>query len=54
MIRCPYCPQTFEAGKIDGRTVPAEDGLFDHISRRHQDMIPEPREVPDEAGAVAE
>lgn len=46
--QCPYCPETFDSGEIDGRTIPAEDYLTDHLSRRHQDMIPQPREVPDE------
>jgi hypothetical protein len=48
MIQCPYCSAAFEAGEIDGRHVPAADYLHDHLSRRHQDMIPEPRQAPDE------
>jgi len=47
--RCPFCPATFEATQIEARTVQAEDKLHDHISRRHQDMIPEPRDVSDAA-----
>jgi hypothetical protein len=54
MIRCQYCPKTFEDREVDGRTVPAEDYLHDHLSRRHQDMIPEPRQVPDETEVEAE
>lgn len=52
-VRCPYCDDTFEPGEIDGRTVPAEDYLHDHISRDHQDSVPQPRYVPDETEVSA-
>lgn len=47
-IQCPYCTETFTDGEIHGRRVPAQDYLFDHLSRRHQDTIPRPRHPPDE------
>jgi hypothetical protein len=47
-VQCQYCDATFDAGEIDGRRVPAEDKLYDHISRRHQDAHPQPRHPPDE------
>lgn len=44
-VKCPYCPETFEDYDGQHRSIDAESFVYDHITDRHQDMIPDPVQV---------
>lgn len=53
-VKCPYCSRVFERHDGDNRTIQAEDFLMDHVTDRHQDMIPEPVPVVSDRGVTAD
>lgn len=53
-VKCPYCSRTFQRHEGDVRTIEAESFMYDHVTDRHQDMIPEPVPVTRDSGVVAD
>lgn len=53
-VKCPYCTRVFDRHDGDVRTIEAESFMYDHVTDRHQDMIPEPVPVTTNGGVTAD